>query len=68
MERKFHDKRLRFFIGDIRDIDAVKYATKDVDYIFHLAALKHVPVCEEATSGSNQDEHHRNYQCDKRID
>lgn len=47
MERKFHDKRLRFFIGDIRDIDAVKYATKDVDYIFHLAALKHVPVCEE---------------------
>jgi len=47
MERKFNDKRLRFFIGDIRDMEAVKYATKDVDYIFHLAALKHVPVCEE---------------------
>lgn len=47
MERKFNDKRLSFFIGDIRDMEAVKYATKDVDYIFHLAALKHVPVCEE---------------------
>lgn len=47
MERKFNDKRLSFFIGDIRDADAVKYASKDVDYIFHLAALKHVPVCEE---------------------
>lgn len=47
MERKFNDKRLSYFIGDIRDMEAVKYAAKDVDYIFHLAALKHVPVCEE---------------------
>lgn len=47
MKRKFNNPRLRFVIGDIRDYDAVKQATRGIDYIFHLAALKHVPVCEE---------------------
>lgn len=47
MKRKFNNTKLKFVIGDIRDYDAVKQATRDVDYIFHLAALKHVPVCEE---------------------
>jgi FlaA1/EpsC-like NDP-sugar epimerase len=47
MKRKFNNPKLKFIIGDIRDYDAVKQATRDVDYIFHLAALKHVPVCEE---------------------
>lgn len=47
MKRKFNNPKLKFIIGDIRDSNAVKQATKDVDYIFHLAALKHVPVCED---------------------
>jgi len=47
MKRKFHNSKLKFVIGDVRDLDAVKAATIDVDYIFHLAALKHVPICEE---------------------
>lgn len=47
MERKFNDRRLKFVIGDIRDFDAINRACRSVDYIFHLAALKHVPVCEE---------------------
>lgn len=47
MKRKFNNPKLKFVIGDIRDYDAVRKATKQVDYIFHLAALKHVPVCEE---------------------
>lgn len=48
MKRKFkNNPKLKFIIGDIRDYDAVQYATKNTDYIFHLAALKHVPVCEE---------------------
>ena len=40
------DKRLRFFIGDVRDRDRLNLAMKDVDYVFHAAALKHVPIAE----------------------
>lgn len=47
MKRKFNSPKLKFVIGDVRDYNAVKAATRNVDYIFHLAALKHVPVCEE---------------------
>jgi UDP-N-acetylglucosamine 4,6-dehydratase len=47
MKRKFNNPKLKFVIGDVRDLDAVKSATRGVDYVFHLAALKHVPVCEE---------------------
>lgn len=47
MKRKFNNPKLKFIIGDVRDYEAVRLATKNVDYIFHLAALKHVPVCEE---------------------
>ena len=47
LRRKIDDARLRFFIGDIRDKEAMMAASAGIDYIFHLAALKHVPVCEE---------------------
>ncbi|MGL5675396.1 MAG: polysaccharide biosynthesis protein [Cellulosilyticaceae bacterium] len=47
MERKFNNDKLRFVIGDIRDKEAILKATEGVDYIFHLAALKHVPICEK---------------------
>lgn len=48
MRRKFkNDPKLKFVIGDVRNYNAIYTATKNVDYIFHLAALKHVPVCEE---------------------
>ena len=46
MERKFKNDKLHFMIGDVRDFDAINRACKGVDYVFHLAALKHVPVCE----------------------
>jgi len=46
MARKFNDRRLIFIIGDIRDKKRLKYSAENVDHIFHLAALKHVPVCE----------------------
>ncbi len=39
-------ERIKFFIGDVRDIDSVKNAIYGVDYIFHAAALKQVPSCE----------------------
>ena len=38
--------KIKFFIGDVRDISSVKNAIHDVDYIFHAAALKQVPSCE----------------------
>ncbi len=47
MKRRFNNPKLKFVIGDVRDYEAVRLATRNVDYIFHLAALKHVPVCEE---------------------
>lgn len=46
MERKFNDNRLRFVIGDVRDFDALNRVCNGINYVFHLAALKHVPVCE----------------------
>lgn len=38
--------KIRFYIGDVRDINSVKNAMHGVDYIFHAAALKQVPSCE----------------------
>ena len=46
MQRKFKSFKLTFIIGDVRDEEALTEACRGVDYIFHLAALKHVPICE----------------------
>lgn len=48
MKRAFqHHSKLKFIIGDIREKRSLTEALKNVDYVFHLAALKHVTVCEE---------------------
>ena len=39
-------KSMRYFIGDVRDYDRVRRAFKEVDYVIHAAAMKHVPVAE----------------------
>ncbi|MFP7442679.1 polysaccharide biosynthesis protein [Bacillus infantis] len=45
--RKFYkNDKLKFYLGDVRDIASVKNAMHGVDYIFHAAALKQVPSCE----------------------
>jgi UDP-glucose 4-epimerase len=41
-----HFPKLKFYIGDIRDYDSIYEAMKDVNYVFHAAALKQVPSCE----------------------
>jgi UDP-N-acetylglucosamine 4,6-dehydratase len=46
MRLQFNDPRLRFIIGDVRDRDSVFSAMRGVNYVFHAAALKNVPVCE----------------------
>jgi len=46
MRLKYHNEKLKFFLGDVRDINSIYEATKDADYVFHAAALKQVPSCE----------------------
>ena len=46
MRIKYKNEKLKFFIGDIRDRSSIDFAMKNVDYLFHAAALKQVPSCE----------------------
>ena len=43
---QYNDSKIKFIIGDIRDRDSVNEACKNVDFVFHAAALKQVPSCE----------------------
>ncbi len=45
-EFKEYAEKLRFFIGDVRDVERLKRACEGVDYVIHAAALKQVPACE----------------------
>ena len=46
MEQTFTDKKIEFIIGDIRNSETVNSTVKNIDIIFHTAALKHVDRCE----------------------
>ncbi|MGR6899885.1 polysaccharide biosynthesis protein [Glutamicibacter sp. BSL13] len=46
MRHEINDGRVRFYVGDVRDFYSIDRAAKDVDYMFHAAALKQVPSCE----------------------
>ena len=46
LEYPEHSSKLKFYIGDVRDVNSVRSAMHDVDYVFHAAALKQVPSCE----------------------
>ena len=46
MEQVFNDKCMRYFIGDVRDVQRLTQAMKGVDYVIHAAALKQVPAAE----------------------
>lgn len=49
MNQRFPEKKypaLRYFIGDIRDFKRVKRALRNIDYVIHTAAMKHVPIAE----------------------
>jgi len=50
MQRKFNNPKLKFIIGDVRDYDQLNLSCKNVDYVLHLSALKHVPLAEEFPS------------------
>ena len=46
MRISFNNKKLKFYIGDVRDFDSIAAAMIGVDFVFHAAALKQVPSCE----------------------
>lgn len=46
MRTQYNNDKIKFYIGDVRDINSVKNAMHGVDYVFHAAALKQVPSCE----------------------
>lgn len=46
MRKLYQHPKIKFFIGDVRDIQSIYNAMYDVDFIFHAAALKQVPSCE----------------------
>ena len=46
MRIKYHNDKVKFYVGDVRDYRSVNDAMKGVDYVFHAAAYKQVPTCE----------------------
>lgn len=46
MRRAYNNDKLKFYIGDVRNLDSIIDAFKGVDYVFNAAALKQVPSCE----------------------
>ena len=46
MRKKYNNHKIKFFIGDVRDITTLDNAMEGVDFLFHAAALKQVPSCE----------------------
>ena len=46
MRRAYKNDKIKFYIGDVRNLESIRDAVKGVDYIFHAAALKQVPSCE----------------------
>ena len=46
LRKKLQNPKVKFYIGDVRDVNSVRNVMQGVDYIFHAAALKQVPSCE----------------------
>ena len=46
MRVEYNNQKIKFYIGDVRDYESINNALKNVDYVFHAAALKQVPSCE----------------------
>ena len=44
MRKQYNNDKIKFYIGDVRDLASIKNAMHGVDYIFHAAALKQVPI------------------------
>lgn len=46
MRKKYNNDKIKFYVGDVRDLNSIQNAINGVDFVFHAAALKQVPTCE----------------------
>jgi len=46
MRKRYRNRNIKFFLGDVRDLQSVRPALYGVDYVFNAAALKQIPSCE----------------------
>ena len=46
MRKNYSNSKLKFYLGDVRDVNSIEDVMRGVDYVFHAAALKQVPSCE----------------------
>lgn len=46
LRKELNSKKVKFYVGDVRDLQAVRNVVRGVDYVFHAAALKQVPSCD----------------------
>lgn len=46
MRKQYNNPKLKFYLGDVRDVNSIVDVMRNVDYVFHAAALKQVPSCE----------------------
>ena len=46
MRKQYQNNKIKFYLGDVRDVNSLNDAMKNVDFVFHAAALKQVPSCE----------------------
>src|SRR3954470_3196186 len=46
MRNTYYNRKMKFYIGDVRDLSSIDEALRGVDYVFHAGALKQVPSCE----------------------
>lgn len=46
MRRLYQNEKIKYYIGNVREIESIRNAMRGVDYVFHAAALKQVPSCE----------------------
>jgi UDP-glucose 4-epimerase len=46
MRKRYNDPKIKFYIGDVRNLDSIREMFEGVDMVFHAAALKQIPSCE----------------------
>lgn len=56
MSQIFKNSCMRYFIGDVRDVNRLKTAMNDVDFVIHAAAMKHVPIAN-TTDGMHKNKY-----------